>query len=609
MELDTELRGLLAERILLLDGAMGTMIQTRELDEAAFRGARFRDHPCDLRGNNDLLTLTQPDLIAAIHAEMLAAGADILETNTFNATRIAMADYQLEEAVYELNQVGAELAKAEAVKASTPDKPRFVAGVLGPTNRTASISPDVNDPGARNVTFEELVATYAEATRGLLDGGADLLLIETIFDTLNAKAAIFAVLEEFERRGGRAPIMISGTITDNSGRTLTGQTAEAFWRSVEHAEPLTVGLNCALGGAKLRPYVEELARSADIFVSTHPNAGLPNEFGKYDETPEEMAEVLGAMARDGLVNLVGGCCGSTPAHIHAIAEAVRGVRPRTRPEPEPMLGLSGLKPFTLTPDTNFVNVGERCNVTGSRRFLRLIKEESYEEALEVARRQVDDGAQILDINMDEGLLDSAAVMRTFLNLAMSEPEIAQVPIMVDSSKWEVIEAGLRCVQGKCVVNSISLKEGEEPFIAQAKSDPALRSGGGGHGIRRTRAGRHLSRTRPREHLRTGLPQSWWTVARVSALEDIIFDPNILDGRPPGSRSTTTTRSTSSRPRQMDQGARCPHASVFPWESPTFPFSFRGNNVVREAMHSVFLYHATRAGMDMGIVNAGHAGGL
>ena len=450
-----------AERHLIIDGAMGTMVQQHRLTEADYRGARFADWPRDLRGNNDLLVLTQPAIIAGIHRAYLEAGADIIETSTFNSTSIAMADYGMEALVRELNVEGARLARAECDAFEGRDgRPRWVAGVLGPTNRTASISPDVNDPGARNVTFAALVEAYVEATEGLLDGGADLILIETIFDTLNAKAAVFAVEEVFAARGMRVPVMISGTITDASGRTLSGQTTEAFWNSVMHARPFSIGLNCALGAKELRAYVQELARVADCRVSVHPNAGLPNEMGGYDETPAYTASILREFAESGLVNLVGGCCGTTPDHIRAIAEAVRGLAPRAIPEVPPRLRLSGLEPLVIGPDSNFVNVGERTNVTGSRKFAELIIGGRYDEALEVARQQVDAGAVIIDINFDEGMLDAEAAMTRFLNLVAGEPGISKVPLMLDSSKWAVIEAGLRCVQGKSIVNSISLKEGE-----------------------------------------------------------------------------------------------------------------------------------------------------
>src|SRR3954453_4148140 len=448
---------------------MGTMIQTYKLGEQDYRGERFRDWPRDLRGNNDLLSLTQPGIIRAIHAAYLDAGADILETNSFNSTAITMADYGMERLGYELNRTAARLAResAEGFERAEPNSPRFVAGVLGPTNRTASLSPDVNDPGFRNVRFEELVDTYGEAIRGLLDGGADLLLVETIFDTLNAKAALFPIDSYFETAGIRVPVMISGTITDASGRTLSGQTTEAFWNSVAHARPLSVGLNCALGARALRQYVQELSRVAPAFVSTHPNAGLPNEFGQYDESPEYMAEVLREFAESGLVNVVGGCCGTTPAHIKAIAEAVAGLPPRVPASPPPRLRLSGLEPLTIGPDSIFVNVGERTNVTGSRKFARLILAGDYPAALEIARQQVESGPQMIDVNMDEGMLDSQAAMSTFLQLIASEPDISRVPVVIDSSKWSVIEAGLKCVQRKGVVNSISLKEGEEAFVHHA----------------------------------------------------------------------------------------------------------------------------------------------
>ncbi|MDQ3553494.1 MAG: homocysteine S-methyltransferase family protein, partial [Chloroflexota bacterium] len=461
---------LLAERILVLDGAMGTMIQAKALDEEGFRGERFRDHPRDLRGANDLLVLTQPAVISDIHAAYLAAGADIISSNTFNATRISMADYGLEELAEEMNREAARLAReaADAFEARDPDRPRYVAGALGPTNRTASLSPDVNDPGARNVTFEELAVAYGEAARGLIHGGADILLIETIFDTLNAKAAIFAVEGLFQELGFRLPVMVSGTITDASGRTLSGQTVGAFWNSVRHARPFAVGLNCALGARLLRPYLQELSRIADVPVSAYPNAGLPNAFGGYDEPPSETSGVLGQLVDEGALNLVGGCCGTTPDHIRAIAERVAGRTPRRIPTVERRTRLSGLEPLDIGADTLFVNVGERTNVTGSRRFAKLILEDRFAEAVEVARQQVENGAQMLDVNMDEALLDSEAAMTRYLNLLGSEPDISRIPFVIDSSKWSVIEAGLRCVQGRAVVNSLSLKEGEEEFLRQAR---------------------------------------------------------------------------------------------------------------------------------------------
>jgi 5-methyltetrahydrofolate--homocysteine methyltransferase len=593
------LEGLLATRILVLDGAMGTMIQQFRLAEGDYRGERFASWSHDLRGNNDLLSLTQPDLIQGIHAAYLDAGADILETNTFNSTRIAMADYGMEDLAYELNVAGARNARAvaDAFEVDDPHRPRYVAGILGPTNRTASISPDVNDPGARNVTWDELVAAYAEAANGLLDGGADLLMVETIFDTLNAKAAIFALEQVFDARGERVPVMISGTITDASGRTLSGQTTEAFWHSVMHARPLSVGLNCALGAKELRAYVQELSRVAGCFVSAHPNAGLPNEMGGYDETPPVTSKILGEFARDGLVNIVGGCCGTTPAHVRAIAEAVAGVPPRQRPEVPHRLRLSGLEPVTIGPETNFVNVGERTNVTGSAKFAKLILNGEYEAALEVARQQVEAGAQVIDVNMDEGMLDAVEAMSRFLNLVAAEPGIARVPVMIDSSKWSVIEAGLKCVQGKSIVNSISLKEGEAEFLRQAELVRrygaavivmAFDEQGQADTVERkvaicTRAYRLLVD-------RVGFPP-----------EDIIFDPNIFAIATGIEEHDGYAVAFIEAVRRIK--ATLPHAHVSGGVS-NVSFSFRGNNPVREAIHSVFLYHAVQAGMDMGIVNAG-----
>ncbi len=596
------LGGLLAQRILVLDGAMGTMIQTYGLGEVDYRGDRFASWPSDLKGNNDLLTLTQPSIIQAIHAAYLNAGADIIETNSFNSNTISMADYQMESLAYELNLAAARLARraADAVEATDRSRPRYVAGVLGPTTRTASLSPDVNDPGARNVTFDQLVAAYAEATNGLLDGGADLLLVETIFDTLNAKAALFAVSSVFEARGEEVPIMVSGTITDASGRTLSGQTTEAFWNSVAHARPLVIGLNCALGAKALRAYVQELSRVAPVWVSTHPNAGLPNEFGQYDESAATMAATIKEFGESGLVNIVGGCCGTTPAHIRAIAEAVRGISPRRRPTIEPRLRLSGLEPLNIGPGTNFVNVGERTNVTGSRKFAKLILEDRYEEALTVARQQVESGAQVIDVNMDEGMLDSAAAMTRFLSLIAGEPDISRVPVMIDSSKWSVIEAGLKCVQGRCVVNSISMKEGEAEFIRQATLVHrygaavivmAFDQLGQADTVERkvdicTRAYRILTE-------QVGfLPQ------------DIIFDPNIFAIATGIEEHSGYALAFIEAVRRIK--ATLPHVFISGGVS-NVSFSFRGNDPVREAIHSVFLYHAIQAGMDMGIVNAGQLG--
>jgi 5-methyltetrahydrofolate--homocysteine methyltransferase len=596
------LRQHLAERILILDGAMGTMIQSHRLEPRQYHGDLFHDHACDQKGNNDLLTLTQPHIIHGIHAGYLEAGADIVETNTFNSTRISMADYGMEDAVPELNLQAARLARAVADEWTrrTPDRPRFVAGALGPTNRTASISPDVNDPGARNISFDELVAAYREAVDGLVKGGADLLLVETIFDTLNAKAAIFAIDDWFDRNGVWLPVMISGTITDRSGRTLSGQTVGAFWNSVSHARPFSVGLNCALGAKDLRPHIEELAASADTHTSLYPNAGLPNEMGEYDETPEHMAGVLREFAQAGFLNLVGGCCGTTPAHIHAIAQAVQDCAPRQLPKPDRKLRLSGLEPLHIGADSLFVNVGERTNVTGSKAFARLILGGNYAQALAVARQQVESGAQVIDVNMDEAMLDSQQAMVTFLRLAGSEPDISRVPIMIDSSKWSVIEAGLKCVQGKSVVNSISLKEGEEPFLRQAR---LLRRYGAAavvmafdeHGQADTLQRRVEICTRA-YHLLTkevGFPP-----------EDIIFDPNIFAVATGIEEHNRYALDFIEATRAVKRSL--PHASVSGGVS-NISFSFRGNDPVREAIHTAFLYHAVQAGMTMGIVNAGQLG--
>ncbi|MBA3553427.1 MAG: methionine synthase [Gemmatimonadales bacterium] len=593
------LEPLLARRILVLDGAMGTMIQTYGLTEADYRGDRFARWPSDLKGHNDLLTLTQPQVIHAIHAAYLEAGADILETNSFNSTAVSLSDYGMADMVYELNHAAARLARdaADEFEARDPDSPRFVAGILGPTNRTASISPDVNDPGARNTGFDELAATYQEAARALLDGGADLLMIETIFDTLNAKAAIFAVEALFESLGRRVPVMISGTITDASGRTLSGQTSEAFWNSVAHARPLSVGLNCALGAGALRPYVQELSRIAPVFVSTHPNAGLPNEFGGYDETPEHTAGVLREFAEHGLVNLVGGCCGTTPAHIRAIAEAVRDLPPRQPATPAPRCRLSGLEPLTIGPETLFVNVGERTNVTGSRKFARLVLGGEYEPGLEIARQQVEAGAQMIDVNMDEGMLDSERAMTTFLKLMASEPDISRVPVVIDSSKWSIIEAGLKCVQGKGVVNSISLKEGEEAFIRQATL--VRRYGAAVIVMAFDERGQADTADRKVEICRRCYRILTEQVGFTPT--DIIFDPNIFAIGTGIEEHANYAVDYIEATRRLK--AELPGVLVSGGVS-NVSFAFRGNDPVREAIHAVFLYHAIAAGMDMGIVNAG-----
>jgi len=589
----------LKERILILDGGMGTMIQSYRLEEEDYRGKRFADWPSDVKGNNDLLVLTRPDVIGAIEKEYLDAGADILETNTFNATQVSQADYGMEALVYELNVEGARLARkvADAKTLETPDKPRFVAGVLGPTSRTCSLSPDVNNPGYRNVTFDELVENYTEATKGLIEGGADLILIETIFDTLNAKAAIFAVQGVFDEIGFELPIMISGTITDASGRTLSGQTTEAFWNSVRHAKPISVGLNCALGASDLRPYLEELSNKADTQVSAHPNAGLPNEFGEYDESPAEMAAVVEEFAQSGFLNIVGGCCGTTPAHIKAIANAVSKYAPRAIPDIPKACRLSGLEPFTIDRQSLFVNVGERTNITGSARFARLIREDNYTEALEVALQQVEAGAQVIDINMDEGMLDSKKAMVTFLNLIAGEPDISRVPIMIDSSKWEVIEAGLKCIQGKGIVNSISMKEGVEQFIHHARL--CKRYGAAVVVMAFDEAGQADTEARKKEICK----RSYDILVNEVGFppEDIIFDPNIF---------AIATGIEEHNNYAVDFINACayirdelPYALTSGGVS-NVSFSFRGNNPVREAIHSVFLLHAIRNGLTMGIVNAG-----
>ncbi|MFK7890371.1 MAG: methionine synthase [Granulosicoccus sp.] len=593
------LTGLLDDRILVLDGAMGTMIQGYKLSESDYRGARFAEWPIDLKGNNDLLSLTKPELITEIHTAFLDAGADVIETNTFNANSISMADYDMQGQVYELNKTSAELARkaADLATRATPDKPRFVAGVLGPTNRTASLSPKVEDPGYRNVTFDDLDQSYYEACDALVEGGVDIILIETIFDTLNAKAAIFAVNRLFDDRKIRLPIAISGTITDASGRTLSGQTLEAFWNSVRHAKPLFIGLNCALGPMQLREYVQELSSIADTYVSVHPNAGLPNAFGEYDETPEQMATEVEEWLKAGYVNMLGGCCGTTPDHIAAFNDIARDSSPRKIPELKPACRLSGLEPLNIDDASLFVNVGERTNVTGSARFLKLIKEGQFEQALDVARQQVDDGAQVIDVNMDEGLLDSKEAMQRFLYLIASEPDIARVPVMIDSSKWSVIEAGLQCLQGKCVVNSISMKEGEEEFIRQAKC--AQRYGAAIVVMAFDEEGQADTIER-----KVAICQRAFELLR-SRLDfdprDIIFDPNIFAIATGIDEHNEYGLAFIEATRQIRESM--PDVMVSGGVS-NVSFSFRGNNVVREAIHAVFLFHAIEAGMSMGIVNAG-----
>src|SRR3954462_9012009 len=586
------------ERILVLDGAMGTMIQNLQFDEAAFRGERFKNFHRDLRGNNDLLILTQPQAIEDIHAAYLRAGADIVATNTFSTTSIAQADYDLADIVYEMAREGARLAGNAAKRVQAEDgKPRFVAGAIGRTNRTAAISPDVSNPGYRAVTYDDLRKSYGEQIRGLIDGGVDILLVETIFDTLNAKAALYAIAEIAEQRGIDVPVMVSGTITDKSGRLLSGQMPEAFWNSVRHAKPVTIGFNCAPGAEDLRAHIADIGRVADTLVCAYPNAGLPNEFGQYDETPEYMARLVGEFARDGLVNIVGGCCGTTPDHIAAIAAAVAPHKPRIVPEIEPRLRLSGLEPFILTDAIPFVNVGERTNVTGSARFRKLVTAGDYTAALQVARDQVENGAQIIDVNMDEGLLDSEAAMVTFLNLVAAEPDIARVPVMVDSSKFAVIEAGLKCVQGKPVVNSISMKEGEEKFIAEAR---VCRSYGAAVVVM---AFDEQGQADTVEHKVAICTRAYKVLTGEVGFppEDIIFDPNIF-------AIATGLEEHNNYGVDFIEATRwirknLPGAHISGGVS-NLSFSFRGNEPVREAMHSVFLYHAIKAGMDMGIVNAG-----
>jgi 5-methyltetrahydrofolate--homocysteine methyltransferase len=594
------LKSLLAKRILLLDGGMGTMIQAHKLTEADYRGNRFADVEQALKGNNDLLTLTQPEIIRAIHAAYLEAGADFIETNTFNSTAIAQADYQLSELAYELNYASAQLARAcaDAQTDKTPEQPRFVVGILGPTNRTASLSPDVNDPGLRNIDFVSLVTAYYTAISGLVAGGAQILMIETVFDTLNAKAAIFAAQQYFTEQKVQLPIMISGTITDASGRTLSGQTTLAFWYAVRHALPLSIGLNCALGAQALRPYLQELSKHADCYTSIHPNAGLPNVMGGYDETPEYMAEVIASFAQEGLLNIAGGCCGTTPAHIAALSERLKNLPPRQVPLVPKACRLSGLEPLTIDDDSLFVNVGERTNVTGSKRFANLILQNNYAESLQIAREQVINGAQIIDINMDEGMLNAEVAMVKFLHLIAAEPEIARVPIMIDSSKWTVIEKGLQCIQGKGVVNSISLKDGEAEFIAKAKL--ARRYGAALVVMAFDEQGQADT-----EERKVAICIRSYKILIEKAdfpAEDIIFDPNIFAIATGIAEHNNYANDYINAVRRIKQS--CPHVLISGGVS-NVSFAFRGNNPLREAIHAAFLYHAIAAGMDMGIVNAGN----
>ena len=606
--IETKLRELLAERILILDGAMGTMIQQYKLTEVDYRGERFASFAAPagqrelfVKGNNELLSLTQPHIIQEIHEQYLAAGADIIETNTFGATSVAQDDYHMAHLVHEMNVQSAKLARAACDKYSTPDKPRFVAGALGPTPKTASISPDVNNPAARNVSFDQLVSAYLAQTRALVEGGADILMVETIFDTLNAKAALFAIDSFFEEVGYTLPLMISGTVTDASGRILSGQTVTAFWHSVRHAKPLTIGLNCALGATLMRPYAQELSNIADTFVCIYPNAGLPNPMSDtgFDETPDVTSSLVKEFATSGFINIAGGCCGTTPAHINAIFKSVKSLPPRAIPSFEPVTKLSGLEPFIIDENSLYVNVGERTNVTGSKAFARLIINEQYEEALSVARQQVENGAQVIDINMDEGMLDAIKAMTHFLNLIASEPDIARVPVMIDSSKWSVIEAGLKCVQGKAIVNSISMKEGEAEFLRQAKL--CRRYGAAVIVMAFDEQGQADTFARKTEICKraydllvsTGFPP-----------EDIIFDPNIFAIATGIEEHNNYAVDFIEATRWIKQNL--PHAKISGGVS-NVSFSFRGNDPAREAIHTVFLYHAIKAGMTMGIVNAGMMG--
>ena len=593
------LKQIAESRVLVLDGAMGTMIQRYKLQESDYRGERFKNHHSDLKGNNDLLSITRPDIILEIHKAYLDAGADIIETNTFNGTRISQSDYHLEEVTYEINFQSAQIAKKAAQEFTTknPDKPRFVAGAMGPTNKTASISPDVNNPGYRAITFDELVANYYEQAQGLMDGGADILLVETVFDTLNCKAALFAIQNIKEERKSDIPVMVSGTITDASGRTLSGQTAEAFYISIAHADLFSVGLNCALGAKELRPHLVDLSAIADCWVSAYPNAGLPNELGAYDQSSDEMKAFIQEFVSSGLVNIIGGCCGTTPDHIKAMAEAVQGMPVRSLPQRKKLSAYSGLEPLIVREDLNFINIGERTNVTGSRKFAKLIAENKYNEALSVALQQVESGAQIIDVNMDEGLLDSKEAMKTFLNLVMAEPDIAKVPVMIDSSKFEVIETGLKCVQGKCIVNSISMKEGEDEFRRQAN---LLRKYGAATVVMAFDEQGQADTIERKVDICKRAYKILTEEIHFPA-EDIIFDPNIFAVATGIQEHNEYAINFIEATRQIK--AACPGAKVSGGVS-NISFSYRGNDKVREAMHAAFLYHAIQAGMDMGIVNAG-----
>ncbi|HEX3008437.1 MAG TPA: methionine synthase, partial [Bacteroidales bacterium] len=589
----------ISKRVLLLDGAMGTMIQRYKLSEADFRGDRFKNHSHDLKGNNDLLSLTRPDIIEKIHSEYFEAGADIVETNTFNANRISQSDYHLESIVYDLNVASAQIARraAERYTALTPDKPRFVAGAVGPTNKTASMSPDVNDPGYRAVSFDDLADVYTEQARGLIDGGVDMLLVETDFDTLNATAALFGINNLLRERNIRMPLMVSATITDASGRTLSGQTLEAFIHSMSHIDLLSIGLNCSLGAKEMRPYVEELSKKSSIYVSVYPNAGLPNQFGEYDERPEDMAKHIHDFVSHGFANIVGGCCGSTPDHIRAMAQAIKSAPPRKPAQPSLDTCLSGLEPLRISKDVNFVNIGERTNVSGSLKFARLIRENKYEEALEVARQQVEGGAQIIDVNMDDAMLDAEKAMVRFLNLMASEPEISRLPVMIDSSKWTVIEAGLKCVQGKSIVNSISLKEGEDKFREQARK---VRDYGAAVVVMAFDERGQADTFERRKEICSRAYKILTEQVHFPA-QDIIFDPNVLaiaTGIEEHNNYAVDFIKTAKWIKES-----LPQAKISGGIS-NLSFSFRGNDVVREAMHSVFLYHAIKAGLDMGIVNPG-----